>query len=469
MRFSPAHMMVVALMVALAGGAGAAELPAFPGAEGEGCFTAGGRGGDVYRVTTLADAGEGSLRNGLDSMSGPRTIVFEVGGTIALERGLAVRKLRLTIAGETAPGQGIVLVHYGLGIGAPQVIVRHVRVRPGDARMGRSAARGFDGDAISINAADVILDHVSTSWAIDENLSVAGRDAQRITVQYATISECLAQTGLWHGEENERYAQGGAKRHSMGSLIKPGEGDGRVSFHHNLWSNNGNRNPALGNYRPQFGMQADLRANVIYNNISNGYTSGESRRVELNYVGNTIIAGPDTSKNNAAVAFRTNAANRVHIFQVDNRIDSNRDGALDGQDLGFAMIAGDYERAETPFAMQPVSCDSAEMAYENVLDGAGACPWNRDAVDRRLVDEVRRQRGQIIDSQDDVGGYPQLPSVIRPADWDTDKDGMPNAWETAQGLNPNVADNNGDVDGDGYTNLEEYLHAAAEGPAAGDK
>ncbi len=283
-------------------------------------------------------------------------------------------------------------------------------------------------------------------------------------MQYATISECLAQTGLWHGQDNAEYAKGGSKRHSMGSLIKPGEGDGRLSFHHNLWSNNGNRNPAVGNYRREFGMQADLRDNVIYNNISNGYSSGESRRVELNYVGNTVIAGPDTSKKNAAIGFRANAANRVHIYQSDNRIDANRNGVLDGRDVGFEIIAGNYERADAPFVMQPVSTATAAAAYEDVLSSAGAFPWNRDAVDRRLVDEVRRQRGRIIDSQNEVGGYPELPEVHREKDWDTDGDGMPNQWEAAHGLDPNAADHNGDADSDGYTNLEEYLHTAARGP-----
>jgi hypothetical protein len=397
-------------------------------------------------------------------MQGPRTIVFDVGGTIALDRVLTVRHGRVTIAGETAPGKGIILVNCGVTIAAPQVIVRHLRVRPGDARLGRSSRGGFDGDAISIKVPDVILDHVSASWGVDENLSVSGENAQRITVQYATISECLAQTGLWHGQDDLRYAKGGQKRHSMGSLIKPGEGDGEVSFHHNLWSNNGNRNPAVGNYRPEFGMRADVCGNVIYNNISNGYSSGESRRVELNYVGNYVIAGPDTSKSNLATAFRANAANRVHVFLSANRIDSNRDGMLDGVDTGFAMIAGEFTREESPFASPLDLAIDAQAAYDQVLSSAGAMPWNRDAVDERLIDEVRRQRGQIIDSPSEVGGYPQLPEVKRPTDWDTDGDGMPNEWERASGLKPRAADHNNDTDGDGYTNLEEYLHAVASGP-----
>ncbi len=371
--------------VLLTPAAAIAELPAFPGAEGEGRFTSGGRGGDVYRVTSLDDAGPGSLREGLRSANGPRTIVFDVGGTIRLNSGLRVRNGDLTIAGETAPGMGILITQFGLGIGAPNVIVRHLRVRPGDARMGPSADGGFDGDAISISASDVMLDHVSTSWAIDENLSVSGESNQRITVQFATICECLDQTGLWHGVAKAEYRPGGQRGHSMGSLLKPGRGDGAVSFHHNLWSNNGNRNPAIGNYSDEFGMRADIRNNVIYNNRSNGYSSGESRRIDMNYVGNVIVAGPSTSRGNRRVAFRANEPNHMHIYCAENRLDGDRDTALRLEDLGEAIIAGKFVPAPEPFDMASVTTDSADAALATVLDSAGAFPWNRDRVDARLV------------------------------------------------------------------------------------
>ena len=235
-----------------------AQLPAFPGAEGEGRFTTGGRGGDVYHVTNLLDSGAGSLRHGLaTAFNGPRTIVFDIGGTIALSSDVNVTNGNITIAGETAPGQGIVITNFGFGVNAPNVIMRHIRVRPGDARKGSGAEQGFNGDAISIWRSDVILDHVSASWGIDENLSVAGNGTRRVTIQHSTISEGLAQTGLYHGEYDPSYNPGGPNSHSMGSLIKPTDGNGIISMHHNLWSNNGNRNPAIGNYSDDHTLRFD--------------------------------------------------------------------------------------------------------------------------------------------------------------------------------------------------------------------
>lgn len=461
-RFAATTFILVAVLMPLPA---KAQLPAFPGAEGEGRFTSGGRGGDVYHVTNLNDSGTGSLRYGLETAySGPRTIVFEVGGTIALNSGLAVRNANITIAGETAPGQGICLVHHGLGIDANNVIVRHIRVRPGDAKKGSSAENGFNGDAISINRSDVILDHVSASWGIDENMSVAGTGTRRVTVQYSTISEGLAQTGLYHGEWDTNYSPGGSESHSMGSLIKPGDGNGVVSFHHNLWSNNGNRNPAIGNYSTDHTMRADIRNNVIYNNRSNGYTSGESARIELNYMANYIIAGPSTSSGNRYKAFTANAANNVQIHALGNKIDGNMNGILDDQSSQVSYVQGVFTVSNTPFSFAAVTTQAADVAYTKVANSAGAFYWNRDSVDARLIQELQSQQGRIINSQGEVGGYPFLPIVNRPTNWDADGDGMPDTWEKRfNDLDPQLPDNNSDRNGDGYTNLEEYLHFAAQG------
>jgi hypothetical protein len=442
-----------------------AAVVAFPGAEGEGRYVTGGRGGDVYHVTTLSDSGPGSLRHGLDTaFNGPRTIVFDIGGTIALESGLGVRNGNITIAGETAPGMGIAITQHGLGIGGGNVILRHIRVRPGDARKGSASENGFNGDAISINASRVIVDHCSASWGIDENLSAAGRGFKEVTVQYCTISEALDQTGLYHGEWDANYNPGGSERHSMGSLIKPQSGNAVATFHHNLWSGNGNRNPAVGTYDSDQTLKIDLVNNVIYNNRSNGYSSGASRRVEMNYVGNYIIAGPATRSSSMLRAFDANANNNVQIYQLWNKVDADRDGVLDGVDYGWQVITGEYTQKNTPFNLAPVTTQFADEAYRRVVEQAGAFPWKRDSVDERLFDELNRQTGMIIDSQDEVGGYPVLPVIRRPADWDTDQDGMPDYWEKrSPGMDWRLADHNGDLDQDGYTNLEEYLHFAATG------
>lgn len=442
-----------------------AQMPAFPGAEGEGRFTSGGRGGDVYHVTSLSDSGIGSLRHGLaTAFNGPRTIVFDIGGTIALSSDLSVTNGNITIAGETAPGKGIVITNYGLGINAPNVIMRHIRVRPGDAKKATETQQGFTEDAISISRSDVILDHVSASWGIDENLSVAGNGTRRVTIQHSTIAEGLAQTGLYHGEYDPNYNPGGSKSHSMGSLIKPTDGNGIITMHHNLWSNNGNRNPAIGNYSDDHWLRVDIRNNVLFNNRSNGYSSGESERIEMNYVGNYVIAGPSTASGNRFVGFNAAAANDVRIYSSGNRVDGNRNGLLDGVLATGAFIQGTYTASSSPFNLAQVATDTADAAYSKVVESVGAFYWNRDAVDARLVLGLQTQTGKIINSQNEVGGYPLLPTIMRASDWDTDGDGMPDAWETRfTGLNPLVADNNGDLNGNGYTNLEEYLHFSALG------
>jgi hypothetical protein len=419
----------------------------------------------VYHVTNLHDSGAGSLRHGLaTAFNGPRTIVFDVGGTIELSSDLNVTNGNITIAGETAPGQGILIANFGFGINAPNVIMRHLRVRPGDRRKGSNSEQGFNGDAISIWRSDVILDHVSASWGIDENLSIAGNGTRRVTIQYSTISEGLAQTGLYHGEYDPNYNPGGAESHSMGSLIKPGDGNGIVSMHHNLWSNNGNRNPAVGNYSDDHTMRFDVRNNVMYNNRSHGYSSGESERIDMNYVGNYVIAGPSTSSGSRLVGFRAGEANNMRIYSAGNRIDGDRNGMLDGTNPTSTFIQGTYTTATSAFSMAPVTTETADQAFSSVAQTAGAFYWNRDAVDSRLFSELVSQQGRIINSQNEVGGYPHLPTVSRTANWDADGDGMPNAWERRfPGLNPRLADNNGDLNGNGYTNLEEYLHFRAVG------
>ena len=311
---------------------------------------------------------------------------------------------------------------------------------------------------------NVILDHVSASWGIDENLSVAGNGTRRVTIQHSTISEGLAQTGLYHGEYDPSFNSGGPSNHSMGSLIKPTDGNGIVSMHHNLWSNNGNRNPAVGNYSDEHTMRFDLRNNVMYNNRSNGYSSGESERIDMNYVGNYVIAGPSTSSGSLFVGFRAEAANNMRIYAAGNRLDGNRNGILDGSAPPSTFIQGTYTASTSAFSMAPVITDTADQTFAKVVETAGAFYWNRDAVDSRLITELLMQQGRIVNSQNEVGGYPLLPTIMRASDWDIDGDGMPNAWERiVPGLDPLLADNNGDLDSNGYTNLEEYLHFCAVG------
>lgn len=439
---------------------------AFPGAEGFGAYSKGGRGGEVYIVTTLEDyhpgavargpitrvkTGEeilparpavkrekvilGSLRAALEA-DGPRTIVFRVAGTIELKAPLVIENPFITIAGQTAPGGGICLKDYGLLIhNTHDVIVRYLRIRPGDLSR-------ISQDAICLsNAQNVIVDHCSTSWGIDENLSVSGVGTTDTTVQWCIISESLNDS--WHPKGP----------HGMGSLIRT---DGTVSFHHNLYVHNCNRNPRPGTYGNPPGIHLDFRNNVIYNwGMFPGYTAKDP--ATINYIGNYIKVGPSV-KQNPRIAFII-GGETTRMFAQDNVL---VDGDVVVKD-DWAIIKHEEEinKLKKPFPVVAIKTDSAEKAYKKVLAGAGATLPRRDVIDRRVVGDIEALTGRIIDSQTDVGGWPVLDrGVALP---DTDSDGIPDDWEIAHGLDPeNSADQKLNRNNRGYTNLEEYLNDIAE-------
>ncbi|MCX7722713.1 MAG: immunoglobulin domain-containing protein [Verrucomicrobiae bacterium] len=435
-----------------------AQTPAFPGAEGCGRFASGGRGGDVYYVTNLNDSGPGSLRNGISTApSTGRTILFKVSGTIDLASDLTISKSNITIAGQTAPGDGITLRRRSLTLSRAQnVIIRHIRVRPGDVDT------NFEGDAIWVyQSTNVILDHVSASWSVDECLSVTY--STNVTVQWCMISESL----------NNSQHQKGA--HGYGSLLRYGAG--ALTFHHNLYQHHKNRNPRLGDR-----IKLDFVNNVIYNwGDRAGYSADDSADNPggftnyINYVGNYLIAGPSTKTPNTA--FASGTTNTV-IYQSGNMIDSNKNGLLDGSNTGWGMFSGfPYTAASSRYPLPEVATDAAAVAYQRVLAFGGA--WlARDAVDRRLIQTVRMQTGMIVDAVGPsdqatdyvtntingtnyifVRGWPVLNSAVPPVD--TDNDGIPDYWEVAMGWNPAVANNNR-TNADGYTDLEWYINWLAE-------
>ncbi len=427
------------------------DCPAFPGAEGEGRNARGGRGGDVCRVTSLDDDGPGTLRRCLTTADGPRTIVFNVAGYITLDSTIRVRRSNLTIAGQTAPGDGVTIRDWGVVIEGDHIIVQHLRFRAGDRQKATRERDGFTEDSLSVTGDDVMVDHVSASWGIDENLSSGPSAFRRVTIQYSIIAEGLHRTRLFHGEYDADHPG-----HSMGGLYKSREGDSTISIHHNLFAHNNNRNPAIGNYDANDSFDADIRNNVIYGCRNMGYVSGASRRVRVNYVGNYGILG-DASRSEDL--FRGNEDSNVQIFQQGNRVDTNRNGRFDGRDLGWRMFGDEYRAIDEPTDLTPVTTESAEAALERVLNEAGARPWSRDRTDLRVVEDVRAGTGALIDSQSDVGGWGELsPGRVIV---DEDGDGMGDDWERTHGCDPTRPDHNGDVDGDGYTNLENYLHWAA--------
>ena len=412
-----------------------AAVPAFPGAEGFGMFTPGGRGGRVYLVTTLADydADEppipGSLRAAVEA-EGPRIVVFRVAGYIDLKRPLVVSHPYLTIAGQTAPGEGVTLRRYGLEINAPHVVVRYLRVRPGDVAH-------IEQDAINVRASYVVIDHCSVSWATDEVLSVSGR-ASEVTIQWCLIAESL----------NRSVHHKGA--HGYGSLFSSG---GRISVHHTIYAFHESRNP-----RPK-DVLLDFRNNLIY---GFGDRAGYSRNdlTRMNYVGNYIY--PLAYSRHARWAFLLEGTN-TRIFLEDNvlRLGDRLlrpDWGLIRPPEGWTAEAIEARaRVPLPFPAPSVQTVPAEAVPALLLAEAGAMRPRRDAVDRRIVELIRRGEGQLIDSQEEVGGWPPLATA--PPSPDADADGMPDAWEKRHGLNPqDPADAAGDLDGDGYTNIEEYLN-----------
>jgi Bacterial TSP3 repeat len=412
-----------------------AGLPAFPGAQGFGSTTPGGRGGRVLFVTNLDDSGPGSLRAACEA-EGPRIVLFQVAGTIALKRALVVRHPYLTLAGQTAPGDGICLRDYPFEVATHDVIVRYLRSRLGDVT-------GQAEDCIDFyhGASNSIFDHCSATWSIDECLSLSGRDSN-LTIQWCLIGESLNRSKHPKGE------------HGYGSLSRA---NGPVSWHDNLWVHNDARNPRLGdNYgRPPYPV-FDVRNNLIYDygKIASGLTQG---RLHVNYVGNYLRPGPSST---ARTPIRVGGPSELVYFIRGNVFEGHADLTADN-DRFFDPVTINgkvqVQTVDTPFPAAPVTTVPAAEVPDLVLASVGASLPVRDPVDTRIVAEVRSRGGHIIDSQTEVGGWPVLKTAPPPLD--SDHDGMPDAWEIQHGLNPHdPADAAADNDHDGYTNLEEYLN-----------
>jgi hypothetical protein len=411
-------------------------LPAFPGAEGFGVNTPGGRGGKVLFVTNLDDAGPGSFRAACEA-EGARIVVFRVSGTIALKRPITVRNPYLTIAGQTAPGDGICLRDQTFGIATHDVVVRYLRSRLGDES-------SQEADCIDLlhGARDCVIDHCSATWSIDECLSLSG-DVQNCTIQWCLVGESLRQS---------KHKKGA---HGYGSLSRA---NGPISWHHNLWIHNDARNPRLGdNYGrgPTF-PTFDVRNNVIYNygGTASGLTQGN---LKVNYVANYIRPGPSSK---ARTPITVGDKSDLQFFIRDNIWEGNDALTKDNAQFFYPVEFGGRPQVhvvDVPFAVAPVKTVAAREALDLVLATVGASAPTRDAVDARLIEHVRTRGGQLINSQKDVGGWPALKSSPAPAD--ADHDGMPDDWETQHGLNPRDAADAKRVAPSGYTAVEEYLNS----------
>jgi hypothetical protein len=421
------------------------HLPAFPGAQGYGATTPGGRGGRVIEVSNLKDAGPGSLRAALES-PGPRFILFQIGGTITTRSLIVVRHPYLTVAGQTAPGGGITLraspaYNQGsLSIRTHDVILRSFRIRPGASTALSDSRRALQITAGSFN---VVVDHMSISWATDVSVSIID-GSHAVTIQNCIISETLRHSTSVKGSHSKGFNIS-IKNYSSQQKTRD------ISIHNNLFADNDYRNPEADAFGP-----IDFRNNVIYNYGARASVFGDLNGADtpVNLVGNYYKKGPDSSDTYEVVGGNQRADSNPS-FYVRGNIGPHRpassleqDLVVDPNDRGY--IVG------SPFAVPPVTTSSAAIAYKDVLTNAGTTRPIRDLVDQRIISEVKNNLGRIIDDPSQVGGWPLLAAGI--SKLDTDHDGIPNAWETNHGLNPHLSDSAKVGDRGGYSNLEEYIN-----------
>lgn len=409
-----------------------AQPIAFPGAEGYGKYTTGGRGGRVITVRNLNDSGPGSLREAIEQR-GPRMVVFAVDGTIELKSHLCIDNDSITIAGQSASGDGICLKDYPLIVNASNVIVRYLRVRVGDRHH-------LDSDGLGggrYGQKNVILDHLSVSWSIDECLSIY--KTENLTVQWCLVSHSLNKSVHTKGS------------HGFGGIW----GGYKATFHHNLLANHASRNPRFSSVEGT--KMVDYRNNVVYNwGFKSAYGGGHHG--EINMVKNYYKPGP-ASQHHRLLDIAEDGTGKYYVagnvMEGDEAVTADNWAAVGGKDLEAARVA-------FPFAYEPIVEDSPSAAYHRILKKAG-CSLRRDNYDLHVLKQVRKGQGRdgvngIINSPDEVGGWPELKSgkVLK----DTDGDGMPDKWERRHGLNPNEAsDASAYTISKEYTNVEVYLNS----------
>ncbi|HEY7373604.1 MAG TPA: hypothetical protein VIF57_15695 [Polyangia bacterium] len=499
------------------GGTVTGPIPAFPGADGAAARITGGRRGAVYHVTKLDtdfnDVAVGTLRYGLTMLTGPRTIVFDVSGVIHLGRPAVAgwdangngwdtqSRLNIpsdtTIAGQTAPGP-IIIMGGTIKPGGNNIIIRNVTFavgygsrtfdEPGKPPVAGDFPDSYTYDAIDISGTNVMIDHVTAIYGTDETVSM-NELANNVTVQFCTIAQ------------GQNYPQADAEAssltytgHALGSLLQAGS-NAKVSFLHNLYAHLKGRLPRVGTESSVLttagvGAFNDFRNNVFYNWLGTAGTGASGQASQNNFVGNFYLAGPGgdnpsggtstaiTTASGGTSVFNGSDSTNTKVYHSGNVKDVNKDGdASDGTALANSDFgSSSFESAaytQTPYYG---ATDDAATAFKRVTDYSGARWWSRAAVDARLVGETRAGTGKIVAWADDPfnasasegtewRALVATPTVSQPAGYDSDNDGMPDAWESQHGFNPNVADDSGDADGDGYTNLEEYLNEVAAWPA----
>lgn len=456
------------------------QIPAFPGALGGGKYTTGARGGKVYIVTNLNDSGVGSLRDAVNQEN--TTVVFSVSGIIKLKSRLSLRKDNITIAGQTAPGGGICIADYAVNVAANNIIIRYIRFRPGDAQKSEDDALNCFSGAYK----NIIIDHCSMSWSIDETTSFY--DVKNVTLQWNIISESLF---------NSFHSKG---QHGYGGIF----GGQNSSYLFNLFAHHTSRTPRFNGARYKSQTYADsveFCNNVIYNwgNINSVY-GGEGGR--YNMINNYYKPGPATPGNlttSSSSNKRHRILNYTSLYKDGNDTIWGGDFYINGNiTAGYADVSVDNwtrgvqkdsyvdgerlkneSRKNMPYIISDFVPLSAQAAYDTVIKNVGAYLPLRDTLDKRVISEVIKGSATfegntyksinstgishpsgIIDKPEDVGGYPTYTSLAPLLD--TDKDGMPDVWEVNNGLNPNNPEDRNNKDFDGYTMLEVYINGLSK-------
>lgn len=404
----------------LALGTAYAQLPAFPGAEGFGAYATGGRGKEVYHVTNLEDSGNGSFRDAV-SQAG-RTVVFDLSGIIKMKSRIDVAS-DITIAGQTAPGQGITL--YGQPVAfnkVKNVIARYIRFH-GSINMSKGNCT-----LVADSSDNIIFDHVSVAWGRWDNIHIKG--SSNITMQYCLIGE---------GLDPQRF----------GALLERPVG---LTIHHCLWINNQSRNPKAK-------ARIDFVNNVIYNWGGSGFIGGHSAADHYqDLVNNYFIAGPSSSENFLSMFTATD-----HVYQSGNMVDMDRNGKLNGRlitggDFTTGKLAATLVDKKQNLPALPVTVDKPETAVQKVLTAAGAS-LQRDKADQRMIAHLQSlgKEGTVIWTELQAGGEEKTEHSV--AAQDTDQDGIPDAWEKQHGLKADEATDGSVLAADGYSQLEHYLEA----------
>jgi hypothetical protein len=448
---------------------------AFPSAEGYGRFAIGGRGGKVYHVTSLdddvTDPQPGTFRYGITKVGGPRTIVFDVAGVIYLKGRLTCSDKYVTIAGQTAPARGILFRGAPIGM-ASDGITRFIRMHRGHILDDADANRGLDGLGMAGND-HAIMDHCSIAWTIDEGFS--SRGAKNVTLQRTIISEALNVAG------HPNYGPGTA--HGYAATIGGGENGGvGSSYHHNLLAHNEGRNWSMSgglDGQGYYDGHHDMFNNIVYN-WGGRATDGGTH--EGQFVGNYYKMGPATTQKILLKAELEGPHPGTQSYYVSGNLRENLNGTVTSDKLNdtySVVVKAQHSQQWEVFVNEPffpsyATVQTADAAYQNVLSDVGCNQPELSNHDLRMVQETlagttstvgsKSKKKGLIDHEDDAEGFDGLNIINakRPADWDTDQDGIPDWYERAAGTDPQTANNNDDSDADGYTDLEEYLEWLAE-------